>query len=65
MLFQEYHSQLQDTLKLFLRFIKEEKGILLNSFYIRDFKRELVIEFLEWYRTVELAYRLQTKGWLH
>ena len=50
MLFQEYHSQLQDTLKLFLRFIKEEKGILLNSFYIRDFKRELVIEFLEWYR---------------
>lgn len=40
----------RDTLKLFLRFIKEEKGILLNSFYIRDFKRELVIEFLEWYR---------------
>ena len=33
----------RDTLKLFLRFIKEEKGILLNSFYIRDFKRELVI----------------------
>ena len=24
----------RDTLKLFLRFIKEEKGILLNSFYI-------------------------------
>ena len=40
----------RDTLKLFLRFLKEEKGISLNSFYIRDFKRELVIEFLEWYR---------------
>ena len=40
----------RDTLKLFLRFIKEEKDISPNSFYIKDFKRELVIEFLEWYR---------------
>lgn len=40
----------RDTLKLFLRFLKEGKGISLNSFYIKDFKRELVIEFLEWYR---------------
>lgn len=40
----------RDTLKLFLRFLKEEKEISLNSFYSRDFKRELVIEFLEWYR---------------
>ena len=40
----------RDTLKLFLRFLSEEKGISPNSFYIKDFKRELVIEFLEWYR---------------
>ena len=40
----------RDTLKLFLRFLKEEKGISPNSFYIKDFKREIVIEFLEWYR---------------
>ena len=40
----------RDTLKLFLRFLKEEKEISPNSFYIKDFKRELVIEFLEWYR---------------
>lgn len=40
----------RDTLKLFLRFLKEEKGISPNAFYIKDFKRELVIEFLEWYR---------------
>lgn len=41
----------RDTLKLFLRFLKEDKGIAPNSFYIKDFKRELVIEFLEWYRS--------------
>ena len=40
----------RDTLKLFLRFLGEEKGISPDSFYIKDFKRELVIEFLEWYR---------------
>ena len=40
----------RDTLKLFLRFLKEEKETSPNSFYIKDFKRELVIEFLEWYR---------------
>ena len=40
----------RDTLKLFLRFLKEEKGISPNSFYIKYFKREIVIEFLEWYR---------------
>ena len=39
----------RDTLKLFLRFLKEKKGISPNSFYIKDFKREIVIEFLEWY----------------
>lgn len=37
-------------MKLFLRFLTECKGISPASFYIKDFKRELVIEFLEWYR---------------
>ena len=40
----------RDTLKLFLRFLSEAKGISPNSFHMKDFKRELVIEFLEWYR---------------
>lgn len=40
----------RDTLKLFLRFLTEAKGISLNSFYMKDFRRELIIEFLEWYR---------------
>lgn len=40
----------RDTLKLFLRFLTEVKGISLNSFYMKDFRRELIIEFLEWYR---------------
>ena len=40
----------RDTLKLFLRFLGECKGIPPTSFYIKDFKRELVIDFLEWYR---------------
>lgn len=40
----------RDTLKLFLRFLSESKGISPNSFYVRDFKRELIIEFLQWYR---------------
>lgn len=40
----------RDTLKLFLRFLDEAKSISLNSFYIKDFNRGLVVEFLEWYR---------------
>ncbi len=40
----------RDTLKLFLRFISEEKGVRLKSFRVRDFTRGIVIEFLEWYR---------------
>lgn len=40
----------RDTLKLFLRFLSEAKGISPKSFYVKDFKRELIIEFLEWYR---------------
>jgi len=33
-----------------IQLLKEEKETSPNSFYIKDFKRELVIEFLEWYR---------------
>ena len=40
----------RDTLKLFLRFLTEEKSISPNSFYVKDFSRDLVIGFLEWYR---------------
>lgn len=40
----------RDTLKLFLRFLSEGKGISPRSFYMKDLTRELVIEFLEWYR---------------
>lgn len=40
----------RDTLKLFLRFLNGSKGVSPNSFYIKDFRCELVIEFLEWYR---------------
>ena len=40
----------RDTLKLFFRFLNDAKGISPDSFYTKDFKRELVIEFLEWYR---------------
>lgn len=40
----------RDSIKLFLRFITEEKSVNLKSFYMKDFNRELVIEFLEWYR---------------
>lgn len=41
----------RDTLKILLRYISMEKGISLRAFQIKDFHRELVIEFLEWYRT--------------
>ncbi|NLG89857.1 MAG: site-specific integrase [Clostridiaceae bacterium] len=40
----------RDTLKLLLRYISMEKGINLRSFQVKDFKRELILEFLEWYR---------------
>lgn len=40
----------RDTLKLLLRYISEEKGIRLQNFQLKDFTRELIIEFLEWYR---------------
>lgn len=40
----------RDTLKLFLRFISEEKEIRLKAFRTKDFTRETVLEFLEWYR---------------
>jgi site-specific recombinase XerD len=37
-------------LKLFLRFISDEKGVKLKSFRVKDFNRRIIIEFLEWYR---------------
>lgn len=40
----------RDTLKLFLRFINEEKEVKLKSFTMKEFNRAIVIEFLEWYR---------------
>lgn len=40
----------RDTLKLLLRYIVNEKGIRIQNFYLKDFNRELIIEFLEWYR---------------
>lgn len=40
----------RDTLKLFLRYISIEKEMSLRSFQVKDFTRELIIEFLEWYR---------------
>lgn len=40
----------RDTLKLLLRYITEIKGIRIHNFQLKDFSRELVIEFLEWYR---------------
>lgn len=40
----------RDTLKLFLRYISEEKEVRIQDFQLKDFTRELIIEFLEWYR---------------
>lgn len=40
----------RDTLKLLLRYIVDVKGVRIQSFCLKDFNRELVIEFLEWYR---------------
>ncbi len=40
----------RDTLKLLLRYISDVKGIRIQNFCLKDFNRELVIEFLEWYR---------------
>ena len=40
----------RDTIKLFLRFISEEKGISLKEFRVKDFTRSIVIEFLNSYR---------------
>ena len=41
----------RDALKLFLRFVAEKKSISLKKFRMKDFTRDLVIEFLEWYRS--------------
>lgn len=41
----------KDTLKLFLIFLSDEKGIRMNKFTMADFTRSIVIEFLEWLRS--------------
>ena len=38
----------KDTIKLFLRFISEEKGKDINMFTMKEFTRELVVEFLNY-----------------
>ena len=40
----------RDTFKILLKYIQDIKGIKLSSFYLKDFNRTLIIEFLEWYR---------------
>lgn len=40
----------RDTMKLFIRYLTEERNIKLQSFEVKDLKRDLVIDFLEWYR---------------
>ena len=40
----------RDSLKLFISFITEGKGLALNSFTMEQFNRPLVLEFLEWLR---------------
>lgn len=47
--FQSRMQSYLDTPKLFLQFLNKSKGGSLNSFYAKDFRRELVIEFFEWY----------------
>ena len=40
----------RDTFKILLKYIQDIKEIKLSSFYLKDFNRTLIIEFLEWYR---------------
>lgn len=40
----------RDSLKLFLRYVSQEKQIKVNDFSIRDFNRSTVLEFLTWYQ---------------
>ena len=54
----------RDTLKLFLRFLKEEKETS-PIFLYQGIKRELVIEFLEWYRNNGAGITAAMNGWLH
>ena len=41
----------KDALKLFVRFIMEEKSLSWSDFKMNDFNRSLVIEYLEWLRS--------------
>lgn len=40
----------RDTLKLFVLFLTESKGLQLSRFTMNKFSRELIIEYLEWCR---------------
>lgn len=40
----------RDAFKLFATFLNEAKGIKLNCFTMKDFERQLIIEFMEWLR---------------
>ena len=40
----------RDALKLFVLFLTESKGLQLSRFTMNKFNRELIIEFLEWFR---------------
>ena len=40
----------KDALKLFVRFVREEKNINWSEFSMKEFNRSLVIEYLEWLR---------------
>lgn len=40
----------RDTLRLFIRYLNEERMMNINRFRLKDFNRDTVIGFLEWYR---------------
>jgi integrase/recombinase XerD len=43
-------SSYKDALKLFARFISEEKGVNLKAFCMKDFNKDVIIEFLKFIR---------------
>ncbi|MGN1277626.1 MAG: site-specific integrase, partial [Floccifex sp.] len=42
----------KDTLKLFVRFLINERKININQFTMKDFTKELIIDFLEYLRII-------------
>lgn len=55
----------RDTLKLFLRFLKEKKEFHRTPFISRTLNVRLSLNFWNGIGIVELVYRPQTKDWLH